>query len=184
MADAWNGATPVNANTVKDTVPDEFQALKYVNINRIVYYGTGGQNEPYTGVWDGSQYTTGITIRFVQALLQGGATYDNATGELTVGDTGWYRVNCNGYNDTFTNGAGFLIVQLYTGGAWVTRAQVLLAQENTALYQQSAIDCLILCTAGEKIRTQLYLFASFAFSGTFSAVSGTIRQTVEFVKAT
>lgn len=91
MADPWNTATPTNANTVKDTVPDEFQALKVINTTRLCTVAAGMNATSTTAVSYGPFWIAAlvpnwtIVDTFDGTLAAGGSTF-------TFTRLGYYRV--------------------------------------------------------------------------------------------
>lgn len=92
MADAWNTATPTNANTVKDTVPDEFQALKVVNTTRLCTAAAGVNAFSGSAILSGGFYLgTHIPLWATVSTFDGTLAAGGGVWSLTR--TGFYRVS-------------------------------------------------------------------------------------------
>jgi hypothetical protein len=193
-ADAWNSATPTNANTVKDTTPDEFQALKVVNINRVRMYGNGIPsltNYNFAGV--ANAWSTTEALLFNSTLVTAGA-YNAGTGEYTCDKAGWYRVNAQAGRPAAAIG-GFscdyegLLLQNFSGGVWATFHTSYVPSKtylNNSARITLAAERMVLLAVGDKLRAQHYAFCSAVANpgaGAYPSLVGTeYAMNIEFIK--
>lgn len=182
MADPWSNTTPTNANTVRDTVPQELIALKQVNLDRMRLICSG--TAPIGMVRQAGNLTAFGVVRYNQdalfrGLYSGGA---GSSGEYTTDQDGWYKVVAGLERICANQAAGSfrtsttvesLIVQKFTVAAGWTDVRQAQVPGTTGLPVTGGssgaspflfVEAVFRCDAGDKIRVRNGVGSGTAFT--------------------